>query len=129
MSESSLINTQISTLPALRERRQALLQERDTIRSAQSTGGKRISAIDSELGQLDAEIRGLRPYHFRVSDHALLRYLERCKGLDVEALREELLPKDQNVIEAMNKLGSGTYPVGTTHRIVLKVDTIVTVLT
>lgn len=35
-----------------------------------------------------------------ISDHALLRYMERCKGIDLAAIRRELLEKLQPAIKA-----------------------------
>ena len=45
----------------------------------------------------------------RISDHALLRYLERRYGLDVEALAKEVLP--DTVLALVDEFGDGNYTV------------------
>ena len=61
-----------------------------------------------------------------ISDHAILRYLERIKGIDIEAIKEEMdIPKIQTMV---NILGStGKYPLCGYHAVVK--DYIVTTVT
>lgn len=49
----------------------------------------------TERDLIRAKLKKLRntPSNFRVSDHAIVRYLERVVGLDIEACREEMLSK------------------------------------
>lgn len=68
------------------------------------------------------------PAPLRVTNHALLRYLERHLKLDIEQLRADVLPQDALMLHAITVLGNGTYPVGDSHRIVVKDNTVVTVL-
>ncbi|PMR71802.1 hypothetical protein [Billgrantia endophytica] len=44
-----------------------------------------------------------------VSDHSLIRYLERVKGLDIEALRQEIVTDEMKAL--YKKLGDGKYPI------------------
>ena len=46
-----------------------------------------------------------------ISDHALLRFLQRAGGLDVEAVRTLLSRSLQRAAESAAKLGSGDYTV------------------
>lgn len=60
-----------------------------------------------------------------VSDHALLRYLERVKGVDVESIKSEMLtPTVRMAINA----GAQAVKLGCGAKIVIKGATIVTVL-
>lgn len=61
-----------------------------------------------------------------LTDHAVLRYLERVQGVDVGAARASILPP--TVVEMIQKLGSGVYPVGS-FRIKVVKGSVVTVLT
>lgn len=64
----------------------------------------------------------------RVTDHAILRYLERVKGVDLEKVRKELMPYD--VEKQIKMIGfSGIYPVDKSHKLRVKDRTVVTVLT
>lgn len=49
----------------------------------------------SERDLIRAKLKKLRntPSDFRVSDHAIVRYLERVVGIDVEACKQEMLSK------------------------------------
>lgn len=44
-----------------------------------------------------------------VSDHSLIRYLERVKGLDIEALRQEIVTDELKAL--YKQLGDGKYPI------------------
>lgn len=68
------------------------------------------------------KVKMTEPY---VTDHALLRYLERVMGIDVERIREEMIS------EAMRigvEFGASAVKLGTGERMVLQGSTIVTVL-
>ena len=46
-----------------------------------------------------------------VTDHALVRFLERAGGLDLEALRRDLATSLDRSVRAAEKIGSGDYIV------------------
>ena len=59
-----------------------------------------------------------------LSEHAVLRYIERVYGLDLEKIKEEMLPTaTKNIIM---KMGSGKYP-SFNCKLVVKDKTIVTI--
>ena len=45
----------------------------------------------NQLSSVSQEIKRLQSSDIIVSEHAILRYLERAKGLDIEAIKEEIL--------------------------------------
>lgn len=49
--------------------------------------------VESEIRQLRNQISQLKPKELGVTDHALLRYMERHLGIDVEGIRKEILEK------------------------------------
>lgn len=61
-----------------------------------------------------------------VSDHAVVRYLERIEGVDIEAIKKKILP--EHMVKMTKALGNGYYPVGDTHKIRVKDGIVVTVL-
>lgn len=61
-----------------------------------------------------------------VSDHAILRYLERVLGIDVWAVKNQILNLNGRV--TTGELGDGKYPVGNGHHAVVKNDVVVTVI-
>lgn len=61
-----------------------------------------------------------------ISEHAIIRYLERVKQLDLEQIKNEILTEENKTL--MKNLGDGKYPIkNTKHRAVLKDGVIVTV--
>lgn len=60
-----------------------------------------------------------------VSDHAIVRYLERALGMDMEEIRRAIV--SDGVAAAVRRLGDGKYPVGRGVRIVVRNSTVVTV--
>lgn len=59
-----------------------------------------------------------------VSEHAILRYLERVKGMDIESLKNEIL--DHKTVEHI-KFAKNCNIKKATHTLVVKNNTIITV--
>jgi hypothetical protein len=83
--------------------------------------------IRSRLGQIDTELRRREAHDAMVptiSDHALLRYIERIHGVDVEAMKTALLT--ETVVLAIKSGATAVKsPAGT---MVIKGSTVVTLL-
>lgn len=74
------------------------------LRNALQKHQNRLNSVDREVEQLKK--KAIDPI---VSEHAILRYLERVVGLDIEAHKRVILPPE--TIEQIKKLGNGVYPV------------------
>lgn len=61
-----------------------------------------------------------------VSEHALLRYLERIWSFNMEETKAAILPLE--VERQVLKLGDGQYPVGLSHRVCVSGGVVTTVL-
>lgn len=62
----------------------------------------------------------------KISEHAIVRYLERVKGINLSEIEKEILTEE--VLELISKLGgSGKYPIGN-HQVVLSDFTITTII-
>lgn len=61
-----------------------------------------------------------------ITDHAIVRYLERHKGIDMNAIRSEILTETTTAY--IQQLGDGKYPIGDGRRLVVKNKTVVTVI-
>lgn len=60
-----------------------------------------------------------------VTDHAIVRYMERCMGIDIDAVKRELLADGrENMIK---KLRSGKFPMGNGAKLVVVEGNVVTV--
>lgn len=64
-----------------------------------------------------------------ITDHAMLRYLERVHGLDIEGMRTELQLRFGRAHLAMTGMGGGTYSIRHEgHQFVVRGDKVTTVL-
>lgn len=76
--------------------REAEIEERDSNQIAQDLNkqiqqlNKKSSDARNTLRQLRKELSNLIPQEVEVSDHAVLRYLERHYGVDIEGARREI---------------------------------------
>ena len=66
------------------------------------------------------------PDEIVVSEHALLRYFERVKGFDLNAVKAEIL--SENVLSLVNKLGGSGYYPNNGYRVVIKDNVVVTIV-
>lgn len=79
---------------------------------------REITDIKSQISRATAEA----PI---VSEHAILRFAERCGLIDVKAIVGEILTAD--TVQRIRQLGSGKYPIGHGLRAVVKNNVVVTV--
>lgn len=83
---------------------------------------------EAECNKLYRQLCDMRRTHLiRISDHAILRYMERHYKMDLNKVEDEIITKQ--VEEMYSKLGDGTYPTGNgSTRVVIKNGTVVTVI-
>jgi hypothetical protein len=73
-----------------------------------------------EIQQLKAQSKDLI-----VSEHAILRYLERIRGINMDEIRNEIAGAElRNQVKV---LGNGTYPIGGGAKAIVKNNVVVTV--
>lgn len=86
-----------------------------------------ISIQTDRLKQLNKELKAAEESKPTVSDHAVLRWMQRCMGIDIEAIREQILADGRR--EAIEAIGSGKVPIsGEPAKLVVKSKTVVTVV-
>lgn len=89
---------------------------------------QRVRDIEAGLAELSRRLQSLQE-NMRdpvVTDHGLLRYLERVQGLDVEAARAEML--SERAVEAIRFTRTGKVPIGNGRRLVVKDMAVVSVV-
>jgi len=85
---------------------------------------------NEEINETDRKIKTLKRQAKKlvVTEHAILRYLVRVKGLSLSDLKDEIL--NEKILSAYVELASdGKYPSGNGYRVVIKDNAIVTVET
>lgn len=83
------------------------------------------ASLDKRIEQLQRKI-SLIEQPIKVSDHAVLRYLERVLGLNLDDVRAEIL--SSGVEAQIRQLGSGKYPLKGGGKAVVNGNVIVTVI-
>lgn len=118
-------------LKHLTVKRDKLEHELVLLRAEQSGLDQKMRAAVREQSSIDAQIRKMKESTkvkpVIVSEHALLRYLERVKGVDIEQVKKEIIP--EHILQRVRAMGNGEYPVGGTHTLKVQDSTVVTVLT
>lgn len=115
------LNKLIEESDALQAELLMLKDQRNTIKN------KSQSVID-KLKRVDESIQKIRlsQEEIIISDHALIRYLERVEGMDIESIRQKIVT--EKVSELINKLGDGVFPVDDVFKITVNKKVITTVL-
>ncbi|WP_300409153.1 hypothetical protein [Lagierella sp.] len=88
-----------------------------------------IGAKKMQLNTLNQKIRTISKNHgsLTVSEHAIIRYMERVLGIDIEGLTEKILPEENALF--IKNFGNGQYPINNGEfRIVVKDGVVVTVI-
>lgn len=70
----------------------------------------KVRACDLRIQDLNQQINKLKQTRIVVSEHAMLRYLERIHGIDLEEVKREIL--SDKIREQIVTLGDGAYPNG-----------------
>jgi len=115
-------------IKGLETRRNKLQSERKALnieiqdKQKQSSDMKtRIDGFQKKIEKLKAQ----KPKDLIVSEHAMLRYIERVMGIDLQELQERILPPEKAM--EVKAMGNCTYGMGD-HRLTVKDGVIVTVL-
>lgn len=117
---------QSQTLKSLQTRKSKALVDLQTAKDERKEASNTINHINNIIKNLDKQIEELTEKDLVVSEHAILRYLERKYSLDLEVIRQEIATdtvKDQHKL-----LGAGKYPIGDGMKAVIKDNTIVSVI-
>lgn len=85
-------------------------------------------SIVDKLKHVESKIEDIKNAQLEivVSDHAIIRYLERVENLDIEAIKKKIAT--DKVSELINKLGNGVFPVNDVFKITVNKKVITTVL-
>ena len=100
--------------------------EIDLIRRERQLINERLSVAERNLKNTEEELKKLKTGNkIIVSEHAVLRYLERTMELDLKAVENEILSKE--VVSQYKTLGNGKYPVSNGCKAVIKDNVVLTI--
>lgn len=126
---SALLKSLNSQIDQTKRDLQCIVVEREEIKSRDDFLRQKIQAFESSIAAAKRKIEELKKSEKKkdrllVSEHCLLRYLERVKGLDIEKLKEEILVHE--VVSSYNSFGDGKYPHPSGGRVIVKDNTAIT---
>ena len=100
--------------------------EIDLIKRERQIINERLSVAERNLRNTEEELKKLKTGNkIIVSEHAVLRYLERTMELDLKAVENEILSKE--VVSQYRTLGNGKYPVSNGCKAVIKDNVVLTI--
>lgn len=100
--------------------------EIDLIKRERQLINERLSVAERNLKNTEEELKKLKTGNkIIVSEHAVLRYLERTMELDLKAVENEILSKE--VVSQYRTLGNGKYPVSNGYKAVIKDNVVLTI--
>jgi len=116
-----------ATLKGLKSQIKIKEGELDAIKIDMISKQKEYENTRKVIDEIKSRVKKLEhPNIPEVSEHAILRYLERVKELNIEEIEKEILNDD--VLELIEKLGgSGKYPNNNGFRVVMKDNMVVTI--
>ena len=102
-----------------------LRREREAAEHEQRTASKRRANLDAAIQRATEKLAASRAGPIRVTDHAVVRYLERVEGVDIEAVRRKILTDE--VVEFVRHYGSGRFRPANGFDVVARDCVIVTI--
>jgi hypothetical protein len=117
------------SVPTVTERllgeKAALVLEQERLAEAGYIYAEELADIERQLAEVNVKLKEFgKADDPVVSDHAIVRYLERVQGIDIQAIRDTLLTDKVRAYIAIAP--SGTYPAGEGFRVRVKKGVLVT---
>ena len=84
---------------------QNLIDEKAVLMAERDMLNERIKQLREKITQEYRNIESLNHHEIVVSDHAMLRYIERVMGLDIEQLKREIVTDNVRLGVTLSKTG------------------------
>jgi hypothetical protein len=115
-----------NNLKSLQTQLKKLESEKQELRKVVSETTKLISQKDAKINEIKKLIQKQSEKETIISEHAILRYLERVEGIDLETIKQKILTSD--IKNHMKVLGNnGKYKIDSTFYVVIKDNVVVTI--
>ena len=118
---------QTQELKNLQTRRAKLDLKSNSLSKEVSDLKKELSRYLNQISKIDIKIKELsNNKDIIVSEHAILRYLERKYSLNLDDIRAEIVSNTTRKL--VYEFGSGKYPIGDSHKVIIKNNVAITVI-
>ncbi|MDD3467011.1 MAG: hypothetical protein PHE67_07665 [Campylobacterales bacterium] len=101
-----------SELKKLQTLKSKLEQELSDIKRQKLIPGEQATLVSNQLQRVENDIKKLiasRSDELIVSEHAMLRYIQRVVGIPLEDIKAKIATP--NLVNTVKTLGNGTYPI------------------
>jgi len=109
----------------LKTRESKLLSKLDRIRLEKVESEREAKRLSEKINTLQRQIKQITSDP-TVSEHAVLRYVERVLGIDIDEIRCSILTDE--VANQIRQLGSGRFPLGNGFKAVVKQNVVVSII-
>jgi len=92
---------------SLRRRKDDLTAQRDDIKKRIKYDNSQVDSLNSRISSIKNQLNG-NTKELTVSDHAMLRFLERVTDMDIDTMRRTIIGELKGTTQA---LGDGLYPL------------------
>ena len=97
-----------TSLKELKTRKSQLQTKLQLAQDEYAANGRVIRDLQNRLANIEHDIRSITTDP-KVSEHAILRYMEHVMGVDLNMFREEIM--DAALRKTIEQLGDGKYPI------------------
>jgi hypothetical protein len=111
-------------LKRLKTARHSLLTEIAEIEGVIATNKRLLTEKRGELEDIENKVKRATR-NLVITEHAQLRYIERVMGVDLGEVNSKITPP--GLIDKVQELGNGKFPIGDGARAVIRDNTIVTI--
>ena len=112
-------------LKRMQTRRRQIISSLKEIRATQGDLQKKQNKLTEELEELNIKIGAQGNEEPVISEHAILRYMERVLNMDIERIKAMIV--DSNTAALIKNLKTAKIPVGDGIRLVVKDNVVVSV--
>lgn len=102
MAEENTLKTYYTNLSNLNK-------DLDQLKRESSTVNSKIVKKKREIASIENKINKMHTGKVIISEHAIIRYLERIEGINMEAVKDKMV--NSRTRDAINVLTSGTFPI------------------
>lgn len=117
--------TDSQKLKQLESQKAKLKVKRDSILAEAKEKSRDATALGIQLAAVDKQIKELKKKNIVVSEHAIIRYLERVQGVNMKDIKRAILNEKNKAL--VDELSTCNIPIGNGVSIVVKDRTVVTV--
>lgn len=103
-----------------------LQSEIEAIKVEREILNNKLQSAERNLGKIKEEIKKLKHGNkVIVSEHAMLRYIERVLGIDLKEIEERILTDE--VKEQYKIVGNGKFPINDEFKVIIRDNVVVTI--